>query len=79
MIFQSRISGIPCQIEVTHYNPERSMQVYGTGFGDAYPPEPEEFEFLVLDRSGRQADWLAAKLRPSDEARIFDEFQTNRH
>lgn len=75
MIFQTRIAGIPCQIEVTHYTPALPMRLYGAGFGDAHPPEPEEFEFVVLDRSGRPADWLAAKLRPADEARIFNEFQ----
>ena len=59
-VFESRVAGIPCQIEVTHYSPELPMRITGSGYGDADPPEPEEFLFTVLDRKGYPAPWLVA-------------------
>lgn len=74
MTFPSRVAGIPCLIRVTEYTPGLPTRVYGTGMGDADPPEDMIFEFEVLDRNGRKADWLAKKLTANDEARIYEEF-----
>lgn len=73
--FNTRIAGIPCQIEVTCYSEERPMLITGWGFGDAEPPEPEEFDYLVLDRKGYPASWLADKMTDEDEERILNEYK----
>lgn len=77
--FESRVAGIPCQIEVTHYSEDRPMRVTGSGFGDADPPEPEEFLFTVLDRKGYPAPWLEQKLTATDASRIKREYLSTRH
>ena len=28
--------------------------IHGTGFGDAYPPDPEILEFIVIDFTGQE-------------------------
>lgn len=78
MRFSTHVAGIPCQCEVTCYYPARPMRITGTGFGDADPPEPEIFEFEILDRKGRYAPWLEKKMTPADEARIHEEFLIHR-
>lgn len=74
--FATRISGIPCQIKVTTYIPERPMRITGPGFEDTEPPEPGEFEYEVLDRKGYKAPWLKRKLKDSDDIRLHDEFKS---
>lgn len=54
MIFQTHVRGIKCYCEVTEYTPEVPMVVTGSGFGDAEPPEPEEFEFHILGLHGQR-------------------------
>jgi len=73
--FNTRVAGIPCQCHVTLYAPGAPMRITGTGFGDAEPPEPEEFEFRLLDRRGRPAPWLEAKLSDDDEDRLLVEYK----
>ena len=55
------IAGIPCGAHITHYQPSRPMVINGTGYGDCDPPEFEDVEFIVVDRKGYPADWLARK------------------
>jgi hypothetical protein len=50
------------------------MRITGTGFGDADPPEPEEFEFRLLDRKGYPANWLESKLTLNDHHRLLKEY-----
>lgn len=78
MIFSTRINGIPCKCRVDHYEPAVPMRVYGSGMGDADPPEPAEFEYTILDRHGREAPWLAKYVKDSDHARLFEEFEMER-
>ena len=73
MIFTTKIAGIPCQCEVTFHMPASPMRITGTGFGDAEPPEYEEFEFTVLDRKGYKAPWLQHKLTSADASRLTEE------
>lgn len=70
---KTRIAGIPCEVELTYYVAPRPMEITGTGFGDAIPPELEEIEFKVLDRKGYPAPWLEAKLADADVERIESE------
>ena len=74
MIFDTRISGIPCQINVRSFTPYAPMCITGSGFGDADPPENEELEYEVLDRKGYRAKWLESKITPNDNERIYEEF-----
>ena len=71
--FNSRVAGIPCQIEVTHY-----LRIKGGGcrwLADS----PEDYfgftecDFAIMDRSGRPAAWLEKKLTDSDRGRIETE------
>lgn len=75
MIFATTVQGIPCQCDVLNYSIGRPMRITGTGFGDADPPEPPEFEFNLLDRKGYKANWLEAKMMPDDPERLRDEFE----
>ena len=51
------------------------MKLTGTGYGDAEPPEPEVFEYLLLDRRGYPARWLEEKLTNDDENRLLTEYK----
>lgn len=75
MIFLDRVSGIPCQVRVLRYWPGAPMRITGSGFGDADPPEPEEFEFELLDRHGARARWLEHKLTDCDYERLRDTYK----
>lgn len=68
---QTRISGIPCLIEVTSYYPATPMKWFRNG--DCAPPEDEEIEFRVLDRKGYPAPWLEKKMDEEDRIRIEQE------
>lgn len=74
MIFDSDIDGIACKIQVTHYSPGRPMRITGSGFGDADPPEPEEFEYLLRNYDGSPAPELEAFVTDDDEARFLQEY-----
>lgn len=74
MIFPTRIAGIPCQCEVLSYYRARPMHQYGMGPGDCDPPEPEEFEFRLLDRKGYPAPWLENKLNTFEEQKLLDAY-----
>lgn len=73
--FATRVAGIPCICEVTYYTEGAPMRITGTGFGDAEPPEEPEFEYRILDRKGKPAPWLEAKLTDNDDARLLREFK----
>lgn len=75
MIFVTYIHGIRCQCEVLHHTPAKPMQIHGTGFGDAHPPEPEEFEFRLLDEQDNPAPWLERHINPAIEARLLQEYR----
>ena len=68
--FDSRISGIPCQIRVLWYrkgNHSRQAETPEEYYGD--------FEYEVLDRKGYIADWLRDKMTADDEGRFVDEYK----
>lgn len=68
----SRVSGIPCQIGVTAWEPYRPGKFSGAP-EYCYPDEGGYGEWVVLDRQGRPARWLERKLTPEDIDRIEDE------
>jgi len=72
--FDTRVNGVPCKCSVVNYSKEVPMKVYGPGMGDCHPPEPEEFEFEILDRRGRRARWLDRYINEEVEMRLLAEF-----
>ena len=78
MTFMTTVAGIPCRCRVTFYSPGAPMRTTGSGFGDADPDEPEEFEFDILDRRGYPAAWLEAKLTDDDSERLLEEYRRER-
>lgn len=72
--FATQLQKIPCQCQVLHYSPALPMRITGTGFGDADPPEPEEFDYQLLDTKGCRARWLERKVTEDDEARFCKEY-----
>jgi hypothetical protein len=73
--FDTRIVGIPCQIEVTFYEPFCSGK---RGHIDNWSEdEPEYLEFDVLDRNGRKAPWLERKMSADDYQRVQKEALNN--
>ncbi|MBP6581890.1 MAG: hypothetical protein KA204_00210 [Chromatiaceae bacterium] len=70
----TRISGIPCQVDVTTYQRYRPARLHG--HPDTWaPPEYEEINFSVFDRRGRLAPWLERKMTEADRKRIINEFR----
>ena len=78
MEFQTKVRDIPCTVVVTLYRKAVPMRIYGSGMGDCDPPEPEEFEFRLLDRKGYPAPWLETKLTSSMEDELLKEFNSHR-
>ena len=70
---ETRISGIPCIVEITSYYPARSGKWFRDGSCAA--PEYEELEFVVLDRKGYPAPWLERKMDDHDRNRIVEELR----
>ena len=67
-MMHARIQGIPCQVDVTHYEPYRPATWHEPASGG-------EIEFDVYDRRGYRARWLERKLTEDDEVRIFGEYE----
>jgi len=63
-MFATTIAGIPAQIDVTYYVPGEAACISGPA-DNWHPGHAEEVEFLVFDRRGYKADWLARKITPA--------------
>jgi hypothetical protein len=70
----TRIAGIPCRVDVTHYLCVRPWagSVHTCPSADDYYGYTE-VEFDVADRRGRPAQWLEKKLTNDDRERITRE------
>lgn len=75
MKFDTRVAGIPCQCEVTHYLAGVPARVTGP-WEDCYPAEAEEFEYRILTMRGKVAPWLQKKITPADDERLREEYLT---
>lgn len=57
---ETRISGIPCIVEITSYYPSTPMKWFRDG--TCLPPQYEELEFSVMDRKvvllGLKESWM---------------------
>ncbi len=66
---ESRISGTPCRIVVTYWEPYVPAKVSGPP-EYCYPAEGGYGEWEVRDRRGRPAPWLERKMTEEDRERI---------
>jgi len=66
-VFDSRISGIPCQIGVVTYSRQKPGRI---SLRDAECPEDfygwTDTDYEVLDQKGKPASWLQEKLTDDD-------------
>ena len=60
-----------CEAVLTRYSPGLPMQVYGCGYGDAHPPEPEELEY-ELYRNGKRCLRLEYLVTEDDDIAITE-------
>jgi hypothetical protein len=67
----TKISGIPCLIGVEHFDEVEGSFSYNAASDWDYTGYTES-EWVVLDRKGYKADWLAKKLENDDIAGIED-------
>lgn len=74
MEFQTYVAGIPCICKVTHYARGQAMIIHGSGFGDVHPPEPEEFEYELLDLKGNPDPWLESQIDYTTEFLLKHEY-----
>lgn len=72
--FESKVDGIPCKIEVTHFLsvPPHKGSPHSCDCPDDYYGYTE-VEFRCLDRRGRRAAWLERKLTQAEIRRIETE------
>ena len=70
-MFEARVCGIPCQIEVTRFYPGDPGR-YSGPIELCYPEEAPEVEFELYDRKGYRARWLEEKLTSTDEDAIVE-------
>jgi len=70
--FESTVCGIPCIIRVTYWESYRPPYLGGAP-ENCYPSEGGEGEWEILDRNGRPAPWLEAKMTDSERVDLDDE------
>lgn len=75
MLFGYSLQGHPTLVQVTHYSPYCPMVITGSGFGDAEPPEEEEFEFHLCDHLGNPRHDLDDLITPKTEAEILAHYK----
>lgn len=71
-MLHTRIAGIPCKVDVTHYLHQRPMGMRAASDVDCYGYT--ECEFTVCDLRGRPAAWLERKVTDADRERIAAEY-----
>ena len=70
-MMNTSIAGIPCLVDVTHYQPADSGSFFE-------PPSGPEIEYEVYDRKGYRANWLMAKITDADDRAILDQYESER-
>jgi hypothetical protein len=75
LLIDHRICGIPCLIRVTDYSP---ADPGCRNYDYLCEPSPAEVEYDILDRRGREAPWLARKLKDDSlDQEIIDIIENN--
>ena len=68
-MIETTIQGIPCVIQPTHVEP--FVPECRKGHPDSWTPAEGGYaEYEVMDRNGRKAPWLEAKMDDEDDKRI---------
>lgn len=75
MRFKTTVAGEECWCVVVDYIPGSPMVITGSGFGDAEPPEEEDFLFYIETLHGVPNDVLINKLTNQDSIRLLAEFK----
>lgn len=77
MIIDYSIAGIPCQIKVTnHYSSKSSIHPQSCETDEDFYGV-DDFEYIVLDRTGYRAKWLETKIDSKVNTKIIHELQRN--
>lgn len=69
-MMRTTIAVIPCQVDITYYEPYQPATWHEEASGG-------EIEFEVYDRRGYRAAWLEAKVTEADEDRIYHEYRAH--
>ena len=72
-IIDTTIAGIPCKVEVTHYFVQKPLGPRADSDLDCYGYT--DIEYLVLDRRGYPAAWLAEKMDDRDVEQLENEIK----
>ena len=51
-----KLNDIEITVEITSYTPAKPMLITGDGFGDCFPPEEEEIEFIAYYPDGTEVE-----------------------
>lgn len=78
MRFKTTVQGEDCYCNVTWYSAERPMVITGSGFGDAEPPEPEEFEYSLETLIYVENADLMSRQTLADEVRLLVEYKAHK-
>lgn len=66
------IKGIPASVHITEYWPGLPSKL--SGHPDSWEPaEPAEVSFIICDREGYEASWLARKLNDAEISALHTE------
>lgn len=75
-MIESRIAGIPCLIDVTHFQKVRGSFSREAASDMDYHGWTD-IEFAVYDRKGRLAPWLERKMTDQEYNDICDQIESN--
>lgn len=75
MFFQTEVSGIPYTCHVLNFVPAKPMIITGKGYGAAYPPEPEEFDYELQDDKGNVVPESELELSSYDKERLIQTYK----
>lgn len=66
--FDTTIRGKKRTVCVTHYSLPKPLRITGSGMGDADPPEPEEFEYHLVNSQ--------ITLTEEEDAQVLEDYKT---
>ena len=78
MKFTYDLHGTNVVVDVLYYVKPCPMRVTGTGFGDAEPPEYEQFDFSLLNEDLVHDPKLEDLLQEGDEEKIMATYKKKR-
>lgn len=70
-IIDGKVCGIPCQFQVNYFHQQKPLGKWCDSDQDAVGYV--ELDFDILDRRGRKADWLVAKMEKMNQRDMVEE------